>query len=137
MEHELVPGLDYPNTYGEFAELFPTEACTAFLAHLRWSHGFICPVCKTASTPWKEICGRLLCPNCHHQASITAGTIFDKTRIPLSIWFEAACHLTTSKSGMSAKRTLGIRTESRGQCCNVFGWPWLIPNVNRYLGTLK
>jgi transposase-like protein len=41
---------------------------------------------------------------------VTAGTIFDKTRTPLTTWFEAAWHLTTAKNGMSAKtleRTLG------------------------------
>lgn len=113
MKLELVPGLDYPNTYGEFTEMFPNDAaCAAFLERLRWTEGFVCPVCQTASTPWKESCGRLLCPICHHQTSMTAGTIFDKTRTPLKIWFEAAWHLTTAKGGMSAKtleRTLGIR----------------------------
>jgi len=41
---------------------------------------------------------------------VTAGTILDKTRIPLTTWFEAAWHLTTAKNGVSAKtleRTLG------------------------------
>jgi transposase-like protein len=43
---------------------------------------------------------------------MTAGTIFDKTRTSLRVWFEAAWHLTTAKGGMSAKtleRTMGIR----------------------------
>lgn len=43
---------------------------------------------------------------------MTAGTILDKTRTPLSTWFEAAWHLTTAKNGLSAKtleRTLGVR----------------------------
>jgi len=34
---------------------------------------------------------------------MTAGTIFDKTRTPLTTWFEAAWHVTTAKNGMSAK----------------------------------
>jgi len=111
MELELVSGRDYPNTYGELIEMFPDEAaCAAFLARLRWPKGFVCPVCQTASTPWKESCGRLLCPFCHHQTSMTAGTIFDKTRTPLTTWFEAAWHVSTAKNGMSAKtleRTIG------------------------------
>jgi transposase-like protein len=52
----------------------------------------------------------LVCPACRHQASVTGGTILDKTRTPLTTWFEAAWHLTTAKSGLSAKtleRTLG------------------------------
>jgi transposase-like protein len=43
---------------------------------------------------------------------VTAGTIFDKTRTPLTTWFEAAWHVTTAKNGLSAKtleRTLGVR----------------------------
>ena len=38
--------------------MFPDDtACTAFLTRLRWPQGFICPVCKTASTPWNECRG--------------------------------------------------------------------------------
>ncbi|MDP3017045.1 MAG: transposase [Deltaproteobacteria bacterium] len=38
--------------------MFPDDtACTAFLTRLRWPEGFICPVCKTASTPWNECRG--------------------------------------------------------------------------------
>ena len=108
----LVPGHDYPNTHREFVEMFPNNpACVAYLMHLRWPDGFICPACNTFSTPWNESRGRIACPACRHQTSITAGTIFDKTRTALITWFEAAWHVTTAKNGMSAKtleRTLGI-----------------------------
>lgn len=53
---------------------------------------------------------RMVCSSCRHQTSVTAKTIFDKTRTPLTTWFEAAWHMTTAKNGMSAKtlqRTLG------------------------------
>lgn len=102
---------DYPNTYREFVEMFPDDtACMEFLTRLRWPEGFICPACKTASTPWNECRGRLACPICRHQTSVSAGTIFDKTRTSLTTWFEAAWHVSTAKNGMSAKtleRTLG------------------------------
>lgn len=111
MKLALIPGRDYPNTYRDFVEMFPDDtACTAFLARLHWPEGFICPACNTASTPWNESRGRLACPICRHQTSVSAGTIFDKTRTPLTTWFEAAWHVTTAKNGMSAKtleRTLG------------------------------
>jgi len=81
----LLAGHNYPNTYREFVAMFPdNSACGAYLMHLRWPDGFICPVCKTRSTPWNESRGRIACPACHHQTSITAGTIFDKTRTALS-----------------------------------------------------
>lgn len=111
MELSLVPGRDYPNTYREFVDMFPDDtACAAFLARLRWPDGFVCTTCKAGSIPWSESRRRLACPICRHQTSVTAGTIFDKTRTPLTTWFEAAWHVTTAKNGMSAKtleRTLG------------------------------
>jgi len=111
MESTLAAQRDYPNTYRKFVEMFPDDAvCAAFLAKLRWPEGFICPACQTTSTPWKQSRGRLVCPICRYQTSVTAGTIFDKTRTPLTTWFEAAWHVTTAKNGMSAKtleRTIG------------------------------
>lgn len=108
----LLPGHDYPNTYREFVKMFPDDAaCAAFLGILRWPEGFICPKCKQVSTPWNESRGRLACPICRHQTSVTTGTIFDKTRTSLTTWFEAAWHVTTAKNGMSAKTlecTMGI-----------------------------
>ncbi len=80
MATALVSGRDYPNTYRGFVEMFPDDtACAAFLARLRWPGEFICPACKTDSIPWNESRGRLACPICRHQTSVSAGTIFDKT----------------------------------------------------------
>lgn len=111
MPPPLVAGRDYPRTYREFVEMFPDdEACASYLERLRWAEGFVCPACKTTATPWRQTRGRLVCSACRHQASVSAGTIFDKTRTPLTTWFEAAWHVTTAKNGMSAKtleRTLG------------------------------
>lgn len=109
----LVAGRDYPRTYREFAEMFPDEAaCAAYLERLRWPGGFVCPACRTTAAPWRQTRGRLVCVACRHQGSVTAGTIFEKTRTPLTTWFEAAWHVTTAKHGLSAKtleRTLGTR----------------------------
>jgi transposase-like protein len=109
----LVAGRDYPRTYREFVEMFPNDAaCAAYLEGLRWPTGFICPTCETAAVAWRQTRGRLVCPSCRHQGTVTAGTILDRTRTPLTTWFEAAWHVTTAKNGLSAKtleRTLGIR----------------------------
>jgi len=107
----LVAGRDYPRSYREFVEMFhDDEACAAYLEQLRWSSGFICPACGRAADPWRQTRGRSVCTACRHQTSATSGTILDKTRTPLTTWFEAAWHLTTAKNGLSAKtleRTLG------------------------------
>lgn len=109
----LVAGRDYPNTYRGFVEMFPDNAaCAAYIAKLRWPQGFVCPACKTNATPWPASRGRLSCPLCRHLTTVSAGTIFDKTRTPLTTWFEAAWHVSTAKNGMSAKtleRTLGTK----------------------------
>ena len=105
-------GHDYPDTYREFVTMFPDDkACATFLEKLRWPSGFSCPTCMASMSPWRQTHNRLVCPACRHQTSVTTGTVFDKTRTPLTTWFEVAWHLTTAKNGVSAKtleRTLGI-----------------------------
>ena len=84
------------------------------LAHRTYSdyggQEYICPACGAEMDAWGQSRGRFSCSSCRHQTTVTAGTIFDKTRTPLTTWFEAAWHLTTAKNGMSAKtlqNTLG------------------------------
>ena len=51
------------------------------------------------------------CNRCHRQTSITAGTIFDSTKLPLTVWFQAIYLMTQDKKGISAMklhRHLGI-----------------------------
>ena len=107
----LIAGQDYPRTYREFVTMFPNnETCASYLQQLRWPKVFVCPACGAETAAWSLSRSRLLCSSCRHQTTVTAGTVFDKTRTPLTTWFEAAWHLTTAKNGMSAKtlqKTLG------------------------------
>ncbi len=100
-----------PSTHRKFVQQFSDDqTCAAFLEQLRWPDGFCCPVCQAIGDPWRQSRGRLVCAACRHQTSVTTGTILEKTRTPLTIWFDAAWHLTTAKNGLSAKtleRTLG------------------------------
>ncbi len=109
---ELIPGEDYPRTYREFVTMFPdNQSCADFLYKLRWDDSFICPKCGASSRPWHQTHKRLVCPHCRYQTTVTAGTIFDRTRTPLTTWLEAAWHVTTAKNGMSAttiEQTLGV-----------------------------
>src|ERR1035437_5930131 len=104
---------DFPNTHRQFVERFSDDqACSLFLEQLRWPNGFCCPACQVVAVPWRHSRGRLVCSSCRHQTSVTTDTIFDKTRTPLTTWFDAAWQLTTVKSGLSAKtmeRTMGVR----------------------------
>jgi len=107
----MIKGGGFPNTYRELVQFFLDDnACAAYLEQLRWPDGFCCPACKGCGVPWRQTRGRLVCSACRHQTSVTAGTILEKTRTPLTTWFEAAWHLTTAKHGLSPKtleRTLG------------------------------
>src|SRR5258708_25480428 len=63
--------------------------------------------------PARATRGRLICRGCRHQCSVTAGTIFDKTRTPLRVWFAAAWYVTSQKQGVSAlglQRVLGLNS---------------------------
>jgi transposase-like protein len=101
----------YPNNIREFFSMFPDEkSCFDYLVRLRWPNGYVCSACNVQSEPWVASRNRLICPNCKHKIVVTAGTLFEKTRTPLTTWFDAAWHVTTAKNGMSAKtleRTLG------------------------------
>ena len=65
------------------------EACVAHLFRLRWPDGFICPRCGHRKYSFHTTRRLFQCSSCHHQASLTAGTVFEKTRIPLPKWFAA------------------------------------------------
>lgn len=97
------PGKDYPQTWNEFLDWFATEeACLAYLERLRWTQGFVCPRCGSVGDAYRASRTRLMCPSCQHQSSVTAGTIFDKTRTRLRVWLAAAWYQTNQKQGVSA-----------------------------------
>ena len=86
------------------------EACRQYLVHLRWPEGFVCPHCGCRKA-WKMKRGRLLCRDCRYQASVTAGTIFQDSHLPLTVWFRAMWHIANQKHGISAlglQRALGL-----------------------------
>lgn len=101
----------YPKTMLEFEQNFGTEeACREYLYQLRWPEGFICPRCGHRKV-WASKRQHLRCSHCDFQVSITAGTIFQDSHIPLRIWFRAIWHIVSQKQGISAlglQRILGF-----------------------------
>jgi transposase-like protein len=112
---------DYPRTLDELEDRFGTEeACLSYLSRLRWPEGFRCPRCR-GSKSWASARGLLTCATCGHQASVTAGTIFQDTRKPLTTWFRAIWCVTSQKTGASAlglQRVLGLASYETA-------WSWL------------
>jgi len=87
----------------EYMENYRTEEqCRQHLFNNRWPNGFECPKC--GHTEYFDIKSRNLyqCKACNHQASVTAGTIMDKTRTPLVKWFLAMYYMSEDKRGISA-----------------------------------
>jgi transposase-like protein len=96
-----------------FEELYGTEEkCRAVVMASRWPNGFECPAC--GGRAYSEVTTRRLfqCSACRLQTSLTAGTIFASTHLPLRLWFRAMYHLTQSKQGISSVelgRRLGVK----------------------------
>jgi hypothetical protein len=94
-----------------FQEYGTAEQCEQALFSWRWPNGFICPSCQ--STHYCELKCRKLCQcqTCRQQTSVTSGTIFAGTKLPLNQWFLAMHLPTQSKNGLSAlalKRDTGV-----------------------------
>ncbi len=104
-------GAHYPRSLGEFSAWFSTDAdCRDYLEWLRWPDGFVCLGCGGVGG-WRLADGRWMCSACGARTSPTAGTIFDRTRTPLTVWFMACWMFATQKDGVSAlslKRSLDI-----------------------------
>jgi len=100
---QLRAGTHYPRSAGEFQAWFRAdEDCLDYLEWLRWPGGFTCPSCGHAGG-WRLGDGRFECAACHRRTSVTAGTIFDRTRTPLTVWFTACWLFATQKDGISAQ----------------------------------
>ena len=102
---------DYPRTLLELEQRFSTDdACREYLFALRWPEGFVCLRCG-GRRAWPMGRKLWLCSGCRHQTSLTAGTIFQNTRLPLTVWFRAIWQVTSQKNGISAlglQRVLGL-----------------------------
>ena len=111
---------DYPRTLAELEARFSSEeACREYLVRLRWPEGFRCSRCGESKT-WPLRSGRWQCAGCGHQVSVTAGTIFQGTRTPLTVWFRAMWWMTSQKNGISAlglQRVLGLGSYQTAWVC--------------------
>jgi len=113
---------DFPKTVIEFEERFASEeSCYAYLAKQRWPEGFRCPACGH-NKAWELGRRRLMeCRSCHRQVSVTAGTVFHRSRKPLRLWFKAMLLMTSQRPGISAlslMRQLGLPSYQTA-------WTWL------------
>lgn len=131
----------FPRTLQEFENYFKTEAaCSQYLVQLRWPDGFTCPHCNSTDY-WQTKRDLYHCSQCGKQTSVTSGTIFHRTRKPLSLWFRAMWHITGQKYGANAlgmQRILNLGSYHTA-------WEWLHkirramvrPGRDRLSGTIE
>jgi transposase-like protein len=117
-----VGGVDYPRTFQEFRDWFPTDdACVDYLEGLRWPDGFVCPECG-GDNGWRISQRRMwMCAGCGRKTSVTAGTIFHRSHTPISTWFAAAWFVTSTKNGINAS---ALQTQL-GFGSYETAWAWL------------
>ena len=98
----------------EFLNRYGSEAqCEAALEAMRWPDGFRCPACghEGHTLFYRDGLKYWQCRACHSQTTLTAGTIFQATKLPLTSWFLAMHLLSQAKNHVSAlelMRHLGV-----------------------------
>ena len=95
-------GHDYPRSCAQLRAWFDEDwKCLDYLEWLRWPGGFVCPHCNSPHG-WRAADRRWRCAGCDRRVSVTSGTIFNKTRTPLTVWFAVAWRMVADKVGVSA-----------------------------------
>lgn len=132
---------DYPKTMVELEKRFTNEeSCRDYLYKIRWPEGFICPRCSHRRC-WPKQNGLYRCAMCKYQLSVTTGTIFQNSRIPLSLWFRAIWQVVSQKHGISAlgiQRVLGFsRYETTWNMLHRLRRAMVSPNRDRLIGPVQ
>lgn len=113
--------METPKNQMEFEKMFTTEEqCLAYLQELRFPNGYECRKCGHAEH-WVNKRGLLICKYCKDELSITAGTIFHRSKLPLTTLFRALWWMVAQKNGVSAvglQRVLGLGSYRTA-------WTWL------------
>nr|NQU91923.1 IS1595 family transposase [Bacteroidota bacterium] len=110
-----------PENQIEFEKMFTTEEqCLDYLKELRFPQGYSCRRCQH-SEYWLNNRGIMVCKRCKNELSITSGTIFHRSKLPLVVIFRALWWMVAQKNGVSAigiQRVLGIGSYRTA-------WVWL------------
>ncbi len=97
------------------------DECRQILEELRWPDGVKCPRCQSDKISRIHKRFQYDCDSCRYQFSVTAGTIFHDSHLPLPKWFAGVYLMCESKKGMSAlqlKRTLHTGYQTAWYLCH-------------------
>jgi transposase-like protein len=97
------------------------KKCREGLETLKWPDGVKCPRCESAKVSRLLHYDKFNCDQCHYQFTVTAGSIFHDSHLPLWKWFLAVYLMAESKKGISAnqiKRSLKISYKTAWYLCH-------------------
>lgn len=102
------------------------EKAREYLEALRWANGVTCPHCGSlgkhlhlVGTKYRP--GLYKCADCYEQFTVTVGTVFERSKVPLHLWLQAVHLMCASKKGVSAKqveRMLGVTYKTAWFMCH-------------------
>ncbi len=131
---------EYPETFREFRAWFPDDAaCRTYLERVRWANGPRCPRCLSNKI-WACAPPFYRCAGCGYDFTVTVGTLFADTHLPLSLWFEAIWYVVNQKSGASAlgvQRVLGISYPTAWRWLHKLRRAMVRPGRDRLTGTVE
>jgi transposase-like protein len=116
------------------------EKCRKALEKMRWPDGVECPRChgkKHSPVGERDVYD---CRSCGYQFSVTSGTIFHDTHLPLQKWFMAIYLIVESKKGISAnqvKRVLGVSYKTAWYLCHRIRAAMTEQNAPKLGGTVE
>lgn len=109
------------NLFSLLDQFADDDTCREYLQKLRWPSEVACPRCGDTHVSEITTRNQWHCGGCGYRFSVTSGTIFDNTKLPLRKWFAAAYLMIESKKGISAnqmKRTLGVSYKTAWHLCH-------------------
>jgi transposase-like protein len=124
------------------------DAARAYLESIRWPDGKpVCPHCGQSERPAYRITGKSArpglcrCPECRKQFTVTVGTIFEGSHVPLNVWLLAFHLLCSSKKGFSAAqlaRNLNVSMKTAWHMGHRIRWAMTEPAFSSQLsGTVE
>ena len=92
----------YPSNYRELVKSLATqESCIEYISSIRWPDGFVCNKCGDKHF-WRSKRLHWICSKCKFQHRVLAGTLFQDTKLPLTLWFQMIWWFVGPKDGASA-----------------------------------
>jgi transposase-like protein len=114
--------------------------CRELLKRLRWPKGISCPRCSATTISTLGTQQKYECSKCEYQFSVTSGSVFHDSHLPLEKWFLATYILTESRKGMSAnqlKRMLGVTYKTAWYLCHRIRAAMVETNRPKLTGTVE